>query len=175
MKKRMAIIATAFMLGTTMANAQVQEMEDSQSSEFSKQNIRDGNVSLEDGMRQQVESLNQQANLELSDEQKNELVTKMVSYQEAQLSMHRQFQEDMKMAQQAFEKEISDTLTADQRDDLEAYEEKQRIEREQRMRKMAEEQMSEFEKARQRKIESGEITAEDLERSPHHQEKMKNQ
>lgn len=174
MKNKMAIVATALMLGATMGTAQAQPMEDGEKGpkmhhgggEFGKQDVRDGRMSPEEGAVKQVNRINTEANLDLSDDQKKELAGKMVEFQKAQVSLHEQYQQDTENLRETFDKELTSVLNDEQTASLKAFTEKQEAERQEKQKKMMEKFKKNFEKKRAEKLERGEFSQEEIDRFP---------
>ena len=146
MKKRIAIISAAFMMAVGFQQVHAQQQIDLGESTLSEMDVKEQSTT-------RVDQLDQEALLDLSSEQKDSLVTAMVEYNKAHISLQEKFQEDISNMEMAFQKTINDILDADQRDSLESYLQKLHDNQEEEYRKQFEEAQKQWEEEMKKRAE----------------------
>lgn len=138
MKKRFAIIGAAFMMAFSATQTQAQQQVNMGQNTLSESDIKEQSATS-------IEQLNKDVELDLSSEQKDRLVTAMVEFNKAQVSLQEEFQEEMTNMEEAFQKSMSDILDSDQRESLEEHSMKQQKELEEAYARQLEEAEKQWE------------------------------
>lgn len=140
-KRKMALLTTAFLIGvgsSQMALAQ----SDAHSTISSPEEIKQAAV-------KQVDMIDEKANLDLTQQQKEKLINSIVdyglqqkkmeaTYQQQTVSLQKEYQNQMLEADTSFQDSISTIMDKDQRESLESFQKEQmRLEKEKEKERMS--------------------------------------